>query len=137
MKELVLVTGGTGYIGSHTVIELIEEGYNVLIADNLSNSRIEVLDGIEEITGVRPEFEKADLADIMTVNKLFDAYPDIKAIIHFAAYKAVGESVEFPLKYYYNNINSLINLLENMVRLEIPSKFLKRYCRIHLMFMIT
>src|SRR5690606_13128013 len=104
MKELILVTGGTGYIGSHTVVELMNEGFEVLIADNLSNSRIEVLDGIEKICGKRPMFEKTDLSDANAVNKLFEKYSNIQAIIHFAAYKAVGESVDFPLKYYSNNL---------------------------------
>ena len=131
MKDLVLVTGGTGYIGSHTVVELLNEGFHVLIVDNLSNSRLEVLDGIEKITGIRPAFEKVDLAETMVVNELFDKYPDIKAIIHFAAYKAVGESVEFPLKYYFNNINSLINLLENMIRLKIPNFVFSSSCTVY------
>jgi len=131
MNKLVLVTGGTGYIGSHTTVELMKEGFDVLIADNLSNSRIEVLDGIEEITGRRPLFEKIDLADIQNVNKLFDTYPEIEAIIHFAAYKAVGESVEFPLKYYYNNLNSLINLLENMSRKQVPNFVFSSSCTVY------
>ncbi len=115
-KKLILVTGGTGYIGSHTVVELMAAGFDVLIADNLSNSRVEVLDSIEKISGRRPLFEEIDLTETTRVNALFDTYPEIAAVIHFAAYKAVGESVNFPLKYYFNNINSLINLLENMVR---------------------
>ena len=131
MRKLILVTGGTGYIGSHTTVELIKEGYDVLIADNLSNSQIEVLDGIEKITGKRPLFEKIDLADHQKVNTLFDTYPEIQAIIHFAAYKAVGESVQFPLKYYYNNLNSLINLLENMARLQIANVVFSSSCTVY------
>lgn len=113
-KKRILVTGGTGYIGSHTTVELINEGFNVVIADNLSNSSDEVLKGIEKITGIRPDFEKIDLCDPDKVVQLFAKYPDIEAIIHFAASKAVGESVEKPLMYYKNNLNSLMNMLEAM-----------------------
>jgi UDP-glucose 4-epimerase len=112
--QTVLVTGGTGYIGSHTAVELINEGYRVLIADNLSNSEPEVLDGIEKITGVRPGFEKLDICDGAHLKDYMDNNSDIAAIIHFAASKAVGESVKKPLKYYSNNLVSLINLLEEM-----------------------
>lgn len=114
MKETILVTGGTGFIGSHTAVELIEAGYKVVIVDDLSNSKIEVLDGIEKITGTRPCFEKIDLRDKQATENVFKKYPDIKGIIHFAASKAVGESVQEPLLYYRNNIVSLINLLELM-----------------------
>ena len=114
MKETILVTGGTGFIGSHTAVELIEAGYKVVIVDDLSNSKIEVLDGIEKITGTRPCFEKIDLRDKQATENVFKKYPDIKGIIHFAASKAVGESVQKPLLYYRNNIVSLINLLELM-----------------------
>jgi UDP-glucose 4-epimerase len=131
MAKLILVTGGTGYIGSHTAVELIQDGYDVLIADNLSNSKIEVLDSMEKITGKRPLFEKIDLADQQKVNTLFDTYPEIQAIIHFAAYKAVGESVQFPLKYYYNNLNSLINLLENMLRMKVPNIVFSSSCTVY------
>ena len=111
-KKKILVTGGTGYIGSHTAVELINEGFDVVIADNLSNSTTDSLDGIEKITGVRPAFEKIDLCEKDKVAELFKKHPGIEAIIHFAASKAVGESVEKPLLYYSNNLNSLINLLE-------------------------
>jgi UDP-glucose 4-epimerase len=107
----ILVTGGTGYIGSHTVVELLEKGYHPVIADNLSNSREEVLDSIKQITGKRVPFLKIDLCDKKETEKIFSAY-QIDATIHFAAWKAVGESVEEPLKYYRNNLLSLINLLE-------------------------
>ena len=110
----ILVTGGTGYIGSHTVVELIEEGFPVVIADNLSNSDLTVLDGIEKITGVRPAFEELDICDPEKLARLFDTNREIGAIIHFAAFKAVGESVEKPLMYYRNNLVSLMNLLEVM-----------------------
>lgn len=114
MKQTILVTGGTGFIGSHTTVELIEAGYNVVIVDNLSNSKAEVVDGIEKITGVRPAFENVDLRDKEATENVFKKYSGINGIIHFAASKAVGESVEKPLLYYRNNIVSLVNLLELM-----------------------
>lgn len=114
MKDKILVTGGTGYIGSHTVVELQNAGYEVVIVDNLSNSNIEVLDGIEAITGKRPVFVEADCTDIEALRKLFEDNPGIKGIINFAASKAVGESVQKPLLYYRNNLNTLINLLQLM-----------------------
>ncbi len=114
MKDKILVTGGTGYIGSHTVVELQNAGYEVVIVDNLSNSNIEVLDGIEAITGKRPVFVEADCTDINALRKLFEDNPGIKGIINFAASKAVGESVQKPLLYYRNNLNTLINLLQLM-----------------------
>ncbi len=110
----VLVTGGTGYIGSHTVVALIEDGYEVYVVDNLSNSNIEVLNGIEQITGKRPIFENIDCTDYVAMDKFFTKHEGIKSVIHFAANKAVGESVEMPLKYYRNNVVSLVNLLELM-----------------------
>jgi len=109
--QQVLLTGGTGYIGSHTAVELINPGFKVIIVDNLSNSSIEVLDGIERITKIRPDFVKADCANYSEMKNLFSQYPEMKSIIHFAALKAVGESVEKPLEYYQNNLVSLINLL--------------------------
>lgn len=118
---MILLTGGTGYIGSHTVVELMESGYEVIIADNLSNSNIAVLDGIKDIVGRKPHFEKVDLAEKYPTEKLFDKYPKIDSIIHFAALKAVGESVRLPLKYYHNNLNSLMNLLENMIGRKISN----------------
>ena len=108
----VLVTGGTGYIGSHTAVELQTAGYDVIIIDNLSNSNIEVLDGIEKITGIRPAFEKIDLTDLASLTAFFESNKDIGAVIHFAAFKAVGESVLNPLKYYHNNIGGTINLVK-------------------------
>src|SRR5215469_2581294 len=110
----ILVTGGTGYIGSHTAVELQNAGFEVIIVDNLSNSNIGVLDGIEKITGIRPVFKQLDCNDKAALENLFASHPGIKGIIHFAAYKAVGESVAQPLKYYHNNLVSLINLLEIM-----------------------
>lgn len=111
MKDLVLVTGGTGYIGSHTVVELIEAGYEVVIVDNLSNSDANVVDGIEKITGVRPALEILDCGDYEGMKAVFSKYKNIKAAIHFAASKAVGESVQKPLLYYGNNLGSLITML--------------------------
>lgn len=114
MKKKILVTGGTGYIGSHTAVELIAEGFDVVIIDNLYNSEAGVIDGIEKISGVRPALEIFDLCDRNKVDDFFARHRDLSAIIHFAAYKAVGESVNKPLEYYRNNLVSLMNLLENM-----------------------
>lgn len=108
----VLVTGGLGFIGSHTVVELQEKGYEVVIIDNCSNASVDVLRRIQEITGQMPEFHKLDLRQKEEVREFFAAHGDISAVIHFAASKAVGESVEKPLLYYENNINSLIYLLQ-------------------------
>ncbi len=110
----ILVTGGTGYIGSHTVVELLAAGMEVVIVDDLSNSELSVLDGIEEISGKRPAFAQFDLCDKSALESLFKEHTDITGIIHFAAKKAVGESVEKPLMYYRNNVDSLLNLLELM-----------------------
>jgi len=114
MKKKILVTGGTGFIGSHTSVELIGEGYDVVIIDNLYNSEAEVVDRIEKITGIRPLLEVFDLCDKEKVDSFFKRNTDVAAIIHFAAYKAVGESVRKPLDYYRNNLVSLINLLDAM-----------------------
>lgn len=114
MKGTILVTGGTGFIGSHTVVELQSVGYKVVIVDNLSNSKKEVVDGIEKISGIRPDFEEVDCTDFAKLEAVFAKYGNIDGIIHFAASKAVGESVQKPLLYYRNNIVSLINLLELM-----------------------
>ena len=116
MKGTILVTGGTGYIGSHTTVELIQAGYQVISIDNLSNSNIEVLDGIEAITGIRPTFYEIDCNDEAAIERVFAAHPSIQGVIHFAASKAVGESVQKPLLYYKNNLLSLIVLLEAMQR---------------------
>lgn len=114
MAQKILVTGGTGYIGSHTTVELMEAGYEVVIIDNLSNSNVKVLDGIEKITGKRPAFVEGDCTDLSTLDRLFKEHPGIDGIINFAASKAVGESVKKPLLYYRNNLVTLINLLEEM-----------------------
>ena len=131
MKQTILVTGGTGFIGSHTTVELQQAGYEVVIVDNLSNSKIEVLDGIEKITGVRPAFEKVDLQDLAATEAVFKKYPKIEGIIHFAASKAVGESVEKPLLYYRNNITSLINLLELMPRYNVKGIIFSSSCTVY------
>ncbi len=114
MKGKILVTGGAGYIGSHTVVELQKADYEVIVIDNLSNSNINVIDGIERISGIRPIFIKLDCNDKEDLQQIFAENKDIKGIIHFAASKAVGESVQKPLLYYRNNLVSLINLLELM-----------------------
>jgi len=111
---MILVTGGLGFIGSHTVVELQNEGFEVVIVDNLSNSSIDVLDKITKITGKQPLFEQIDLRDKQAVHQLFEKYTSINGVIHFAASKAVGESVENPLLYYENNLNSLIYLLQEL-----------------------
>lgn len=131
MKQTILVTGGTGFIGSHTTVELQQAGYNVVIVDNLSNSKVEVLDGIEKITGVRPAFENVDLREKNAVEAVFEKYPQIEGIIHFAASKAVGESVEKPLLYYRNNIVSLINLLELMPKYNVKGIIFSSSCTVY------
>ncbi len=110
----ILVTGGTGYIGSHTVIELVAQGYEVVIVDDLSNSDLSVLDGIEGICGTRPAFHQIDLVNRDLVKELFQSHKDIEGVIHFAAKKAVGESVEKPLLYYRSNVDAMLNILEEM-----------------------
>lgn len=107
----ILVTGGTGFIGSHTVVELTKAGYDVVLVDDLSNSSIKILTQLETITGQKPEFVEMDLCDESKVKELVASHPDITGVIHFAAFKAVGESVQQPLKYYKNNFYSLINLI--------------------------
>ncbi len=108
----ILVTGGLGYIGSHTVVALINQGHEVCIIDDLSNSSLKVLDGLEKITGKKPDFCQLDLRDLEAVKIYFSNQTDIEGIVHFAASKAVGESVENPLLYYHNNLTGLINLLK-------------------------
>lgn len=130
-KNRILVTGGTGYIGSHTAVELIQEGYEIVIVDNLGNSSIQILDGIEQITGQRPPFEQFDLCDQTKVNALFEKYTDLVGIIHFAAHKAVGESVAKPLMYYRNNLVSLMNLLEAMSTYDVPNLVFSSSCTIY------
>ena len=128
--QTILVTGGTGYIGSHTAVELINSGYKVVIVDNLSNSQIEVVDGIEAITGTRPVFEQFNLCDRNKVFALFRKH-SIDAIIHFAALKAVNESIEKPLEYYHNNLESLIVLLEAMKKFNTSSLVFSSSCTVY------
>jgi UDP-glucose 4-epimerase len=127
----ILVTGGVGYIGSHTVVELIQHGYEPIIVDNLSNSRIEVLDGIEKIAEVRPGFHKFDLRDLEELRNFFQDNTGIKAVVHFAALKAVGESVEKPLEYYSNNLISLISLLQVMREFGISNLVFSSSCTVY------
>ncbi len=130
-KGTILVTGGTGYIGSHTVVELQQAGYPVVIIDNLSNSNREVLDGIERISGIRPEFVEADCTDMKALTALFDKYTDIKGIINFAASKAVGESMQKPLLYYRNNLNTLMNLLDMMGEKDVKGIVFSSSCTVY------
>lgn len=127
----ILVTGGTGYIGSHTVVELINSGFDVVIVDNLSNSTVDVLGGIEQITGVRPEFENIDCMDYINMDRIFEKYAGIEAVIHFAASKAVGESVEKPLLYYRNNICSLLVVLEVMKSHQVKNIVFSSSCTVY------
>ncbi|MEH0156123.1 UDP-glucose 4-epimerase GalE [Limibacter armeniacum] len=131
MNKKILVTGGTGYIGSHTVVELQQQGYEVVIVDDLSNSDIEVLDRIETITGIRPTFEQFNLIDAEKTDALFAKHNDLSAVIHFAASKAVGESVEKPLLYYQNNISSLINLLNAMRKHNVQNMVFSSSCTVY------
>ncbi|MDL2264835.1 UDP-glucose 4-epimerase GalE [Parabacteroides sp. OttesenSCG-928-G07] len=131
MGKKILVTGGTGYIGSHTVVELQQAGYEVLIIDDLSNSNIEVLDGIENITGIRPDFVQLDLNDKEGLYKVLTENRNIQGIIHFAASKAVGESVQKPLQYYRNNILTLLNLLDMMPEFGIRCFVFSSSCTVY------
>lgn len=131
MKKTILVTGGTGFIGSHTTVELQQAGYDVVIIDNLSNSKADVVDGIEKITGIRPAFEQVDCCDMPALEGVFQKYPGITGIIHFAASKAVGESVEKPLMYYRNNLVSLINLLELMPKYDVKGIIFSSSCTVY------
>lgn len=127
----IIVTGGTGYIGSHTVVCLMQQGYDVVVVDNLSNSNAGVLDGIAAITGKRPTFENLDCMDFMSMSRLFSRYTDIEAIIHFAASKAVNESVEKPLMYYRNNISSLVSVLDLMHQFNVNNIVFSSSCTVY------
>jgi UDP-glucose 4-epimerase len=131
MKKKILVTGGTGYIGSHTTVELIEEGFDAIIIDNLYNSEADVVDRIHKITGIKPPLEVLDLCDQEKLDRFIQKHKDISAIIHFAAYKAVGESVNKPLDYYRNNLLSLVNMLEVMKRYGIPNLVFSSSCTVY------
>ncbi len=130
-KDLILVTGGTGYIGSHTVVELQNAGYDVVIVDNLSNSNKDVLDGIERISGVRPAFVEADCTDMVAMKALFEQHKGIAGIINFAASKAVGESIQKPILYYRNNLNTLMNLLDMMGDYGVKGIFFSSSCTVY------
>ena len=127
----ILVTGGTGYIGSHTVVELMQKGYDVVIVDNLSNSNQAVLDGITAIVGSTPDFVQADCCDQTAMDALFAQYNDIEGVIHFAASKAVGESVEQPLMYYRNNLMSLVTVLEMMKKHHVKHIVFSSSCTVY------
>lgn len=131
MSKKILVTGGTGYIGSHTVVELQQAGYEVIIIDNLSNSNADVIEGIVKITGKRPIFEKIDLVDMDALKAVLNKHKGIDGIIHFAASKAVGESVQKPLMYYRNNLVSLMNLLELMPKHDIKGIVFSSSCTVY------
>jgi UDP-glucose 4-epimerase len=131
MKKKIIVTGGTGYIGSHTAVELITAGFDVVIIDNLHNSDITVLDGIHAITGITPKFYDYDLCDRTKLELVFAAEGKIDAIVHFAAYKAVGESVRKPLEYYRNNLVSLINILDMMECHNTPVMVFSSSCTVY------
>lgn len=127
----ILVTGGTGYIGSHTAVELMQQGYQVTIVDNLSNSSIDVLDGIEATVGTKPDFANIDCGNFVDLDNVFKQYPDIVGVIHFAASKAVGESVEKPLLYYRNNLGSLVTLLEVMKVHQVNNLVFSSSCTVY------
>ena len=129
--QKILVTGGTGYIGSHTTVELQSAGYEVIIVDDLSNSNIDVLEHIEKITGVRPAFQQFSLADPLKTDSFFAQNQDIDAIIHFAASKAVGESVQIPLYYYRNNLVSLMNILDAQLKYNIANIVFSSSCTVY------
>jgi UDP-glucose 4-epimerase len=131
MKKKIIVTGGTGYIGSHTSVELIEAGFEVVILDNLYNSEESVVERIFEITGVKPHLEIIDVCDKIKLDEYLEKQKDIAAIIHFAAYKAVSESVSKPLDYYKNNLISLMNLLDAMKKFSIPSLVFSSSCTVY------
>jgi UDP-glucose 4-epimerase len=128
---MILITGGTGYIGSHTVVELLNAGFEVLIVDDLSNSEKEVVGRIEKITNKKVAFEEIDLKDKVKTFGIFEKYPNINAIVHFAASKAVGESVEKPLMYYENNIGSLINLLQACAKYNVRNFVFSSSCTVY------
>lgn len=131
MKSQILVTGGLGFIGSHTVVALQEQGFEVVIIDNLSNSSIDVLAGIIKITQITPEFENVDLRNKEAVNDFFEKYPNINGVIHFAASKAVGESVENPLLYYENNLSTLIYVLQHLSKKDSANFIFSSSCTVY------
>lgn len=131
MPNKVLVTGGCGYIGSHTIVDLIKNGFEVISADNLSNADLKVLDGIEAITGKRVVNYTVDLCDRAATLQIFKENPGIKGVIHFAALKLVGESVERPILYFRNNLDSLLNILEGMQKYAVPNLIFSSSCSVY------
>jgi len=129
--DKILVTGGLGFIGSHTVVELLNDDFEVVIIDDLSNSYINVLEGISSITGKKPIYENIDLKDKLKVQAFFKTHSDLKGVIHFAASKAVGESVEKPLLYYENNINTLIYVLQELEKLNVSNFIFSSSCTVY------
>ena len=127
----ILVTGGLGFIGSHTVVALQKKDYDVIIIDNLSNSSLKVIEGITNITSATPDFHKLDLRDKLDVNEFFKSHQDISGVIHFAASKAVGESVENPLLYYENNLAALTYLLQNIIKLSLQNIIFSSSCTVY------
>jgi UDP-glucose 4-epimerase len=127
----ILVTGGLGFIGSHTVVELQNEGFEVIVVDNLSNTSLSVLDGIQNITGIVPAFEQLDLRDKQKVSDFFNRHTDIEGVIHFAASKAVGESVGNPLLYYENNINVLVYILQELEKKSAANLIFSSSCTVY------
>mgnify|MGYP000319096426 CR=1 FL=1 len=130
MKETVLVTGGAGYIGSHTAVELIQAGFDVVIADNLSNSDLQAVEGVRRITGAEVPFEQIDCCDLQAMRRLFERH-EFRSVIHFAASKAVGESVAEPLKYYRNNLLSFLNVVELMCDFGRPNILFSSSCTVY------
>jgi UDP-glucose 4-epimerase len=131
VKQKILITGGTGYIGSHTVVELLQRDYDVYVIDNLSNSKLDVLDAIQSIAGKKPHFEKIEMCDPVAMKDYFQRHSDIKAVIHFAAVLQVAESVENPFKYYHNNLWSTTNLLDCMREFNIPALVFSSSCTVY------
>lgn len=127
----ILVTGGLGYIGSHTVVALQEAGYEIVIIDDLSNSSLSVLDGIEQITNIKPSFEPIDLKDKAKLYAFFETHKDIVGVIHFAAFKAVGESIQNPMKYYENNFISMINVLSAIQEFGLNNLIFSSSCTVY------
>ena len=129
--EKILVTGGCGYIGSHTIVDLVEKGFEVISIDNFSRSDKKMLEGVRKITGKEIVNYEIDLCDLAATKKVFEQNKDIKGIIHFAAYKAVGESVEHPILYFRNNLVSLINILDCIVQFNIPNFIFSSSCSVY------
>jgi len=127
----ILVTGGLGFIGSHTVVELQNEGFEVVVIDDLSNSSVEVLEGITAITGTKPQFEKIDLRDKAAVQSFFKKHEDVSGVIHFAASKAVGESVQNPLLYYENNLGALVYILQELQKKDAANFIFSSSCTVY------